>query len=141
MSCRNCILSECPCECPHEGNDAPKRESEEKIDWQAEAAEILTAVVYMLENEGMGLDEVPAIHIHNLYLVASYLYYNCAHSMMQDATFDRICRWLLDHFDELFYFIWWPERTLNKEALEAGTGFDIDFPEQIILIAKRIKPQ
>jgi len=102
--------------------------------WIEDACETLRAVATLIDTGQCDFDIVPVIHTHNLYLIASHLYYIRGISIFSDATYDRLCKWLLDHYDEVYYFIWWPEILFDKEALQAGTGYDIDYPEQILLI-------
>lgn len=58
------------------------------------------------------------------YLIASYLYYECDYSMMEDTEFDQICKGLLEKFD--FYHDNHPHGyLLDRDALAAGTGHHI----------------
>lgn len=59
-----------------------------------------------------------------LYIVSSLLYYKFSCTIMSDATFDALCQYLLENYDEVVG----PSpvgKLVDKESLEAGTGFAI----------------
>lgn len=56
------------------------------------------------------------------YLVHCYMYYVLDHPVIEDAAFDRLCKHLLDHWDEIEH----PHKHLvSKDDLRAGTGYSI----------------
>ena len=59
-----------------------------------------------------------------LYLVHSYLYYKLDCNIIPDEQFDLICKKLLSEWDTITHK---HKKYINKESLEAGSGFDIDF--------------
>lgn len=58
------------------------------------------------------------------YAALSYLYYERDISLVDDQSYDALCKWLLENWD------WIKPHDLNnylqKDALEAGTGFHLD---------------
>lgn len=57
------------------------------------------------------------------YAALSYAYYDKDISLVSDHDFDMLCRWMLENYD------WIKPHDLNsyvdRDALEAGTGFNI----------------
>ncbi len=70
-------------------------------------------------------------------LMASYLYYCHDVAMMPDEEFDKLCKLLLEHLDELTH----PhEFLLGREALEAGSLYymrEHDYPPMVCMAAVR----
>jgi len=62
------------------------------------------------------------VRLSNLYAVACVCYYNYAFSPMQDATFDSLCQFLYDHFEEAQAAGVW-SGVLDKDMLAAGSGY------------------
>lgn len=62
------------------------------------------------------------------YLVATFLYYHCDFSVMEDEEFDKICKELFDNFDDINH----PHKhLLDRDSLQAGSGYQLrlsDFP-------------
>lgn len=72
------------------------------------------------------------------YLVHSYLYYVIHRSVIEDATFDAICRRLYNEFENVEHHHGY---LLDKEALRAGTAFHLkakDYPLQVKIVAEEI---
>jgi NAD-dependent DNA ligase len=72
------------------------------------------------------------------YLIHSYLYYVLDDSVITDIEFDKICRLLLIHYDELTHE---NKKLVAKDALESGSGYDIQryCPRRVKMIAIRLK--
>jgi hypothetical protein len=73
------------------------------------------------------------------YLMASYLYYREAESLLSDETFDKMCLYMLNNWDTIEHRY---KHLVNKESLSAGTGFDIEFnrfPEGLLRIIYQLK--
>ncbi len=60
------------------------------------------------------------------YLLSSYAYYREAESLLSDTTFDKMCKYMLDNWENIQHKY---KHLVNKESLTAGTGFDINFNE------------
>lgn len=58
------------------------------------------------------------------YLMASYLYYEWDISLISDGLYDEICKYLDANWDKIEH---WHKHLVDREALRAGTGFQIDF--------------
>lgn len=67
------------------------------------------------------------ILLHNIYMLASILYYQLNTSPMPDTTFDNLCKYLLYNYEEVKKVVRHADETLSKELLTAGTGFSIKF--------------
>lgn len=67
-----------------------------------------------------------------MFIYASYLYYVEDYSILSDEEFDQHCKFLLDHYDKLL-----PEFTsrVDREHLQAGTGFDLTYTKEDIIAA------
>jgi len=73
------------------------------------------------------------------YLMASYLYYREAESLLRDETFDKMCLYMLNNWDTLQHRY---KYLVNKDSLSAGTGFDIEFnrfPEGLLRVIRQLK--
>lgn len=58
------------------------------------------------------------------FLSTSYAYYKEAETLISDEYFDRICKLIDEHWDNITH----PHKYLiNRDSLSAGTGFDIEF--------------
>lgn len=63
------------------------------------------------------------------YLMSSFLYYNDYPVLpYSDIQFDWVCKRLLDEWDSIEHM---HKHLCSREALEAGTGFDIKFTNMI----------
>ena len=72
------------------------------------------------------------------YLMFSYLYYKQNISLIDDAEYDTLCKTLLDKFDVIKHF---HKHLINKDALTAGTGYDIKYNNRIIGGAMSLKKE
>jgi hypothetical protein len=100
-----------------------------------EAADGLFEAVNKIE-AGEWFNSFNPIKLFNLYLVASLLYYRHSISVMSDRKYDLLCRYLLLRYDRIKEIVWNKE-LLNKERLQAGTGFDIEtYPAPIYCISQ-----
>ena len=72
------------------------------------------------------------------YLMFSYLYYKQNISLIDDAEYDTLCKTLLDKFDDIKHF---HKHLINKDALTAGTGYDIKYNKRIIGGAMSLKKE
>ena len=68
-----------------------------------------------------------------LYLMHSYLYYEKDVSIIADEDYDKICKDLLDNFDEASKYD--ADKVLEKEALSAGTGYHLTYSDVIVSAA------
>ena len=72
------------------------------------------------------------------YLVHSCLYYIWNRPVIEDVTFDAICRRLYNEFENIDHHHGY---LLDKDALRAGTGYYLkekDYPLQVQVIAEEI---
>lgn len=90
-----------------------------------EAASKMYRVIQHIES-GMLFEEFNFIALHNIYLLASFLYYKFNISPMSDNKFDMLCKYLLDNYDKVEKVVWHKDKTLSRDRLSAGTGFDIE---------------
>jgi hypothetical protein len=61
------------------------------------------------------------------YLMAAYAYYVEDDPILEDSTFDKMAKRILDHWDEIDH----PHKKyLNKDMLKAGT-FSGDYPTRV----------
>ena len=69
------------------------------------------------------------------YLIHSYLYYEHGRPVISDAEYDKLCKHILKHYDEIEH----PHKKYcRKEDLVCGTGYSIKWelmPQRIILAA------
>lgn len=56
------------------------------------------------------------------YLMASYLYYIEYESLLLDSQYDRLCRFMLNNWDDIEHPL---KGMIELEDLSAGTGFTI----------------
>lgn len=105
----------------------------------AKLAGSLQQTASALDSHTESCTRVPPSHLHALYLVSSHLYYRMDLSMMQDHTFDRICRWMLDHYTEDFQSLRsLDNHQLDRDSLSAGTGFNIEFGPETTQVSAKI---
>lgn len=73
------------------------------------------------------------------YLVHCYMYYVLDCPVITDEAFDRLCKHLLDHWEEIEH----PHKHLvSKEDLEAGTGYSIPvhkYPQIVKCIGDQLR--
>ena len=62
------------------------------------------------------------------YLLFSYLYYEENKSIVDDDTFDSLCKNLLENFKALKKSKHQHKNLITEENLKCGTGFGIKFP-------------
>tara|TARA_B100000941_G_scaffold177518_1_gene127124 strand:+ start:102 stop:395 length:294 start_codon:yes stop_codon:yes gene_type:complete len=62
------------------------------------------------------------------YLMFSYLYYEKNISLIDDGEFDKMCRTLLEKYDDLEHM---HKHLVSKGDLTAGTGYGIKYTEMI----------
>lgn len=60
-----------------------------------------------------------------LYLEHSYRYYEMDHALISDATYDALCRSLLEEWQHVDHR---HKHLTDEHALAAGTGFHIKYP-------------
>lgn len=70
-------------------------------------------------------------------LMASYIYYieHSRWNLLSDQQFDKACRWLLNHYDQVQHQY---KHLLPRDALAAGTAYHLaakDYPGGIIRMA------
>lgn len=70
------------------------------------------------------------------YLMACYLYYVMDHPVISDGLFDEICQRLQREWDTITH---WHKPYVDREALSAGTGFHLKYPERTIGAARRMR--
>ena len=64
----------------------------------------------------------------SFFLSASLAYYCRYESLLSDECFDKMCKWMLKHYDELEHQ---HKHLVTKEGLETGSGYylkDSDYP-------------
>ena len=72
------------------------------------------------------------------YLVHSYIYYHLDNSVIADSEYDKMAKYILEHYDELDH----PHKHLiSKDALEAGTMLlrEDEYPTIVKDTAKMVK--
>ena len=70
------------------------------------------------------------------YLMFSYLYYEKDVSLIEDTEFDKLCQTLLEKYDNVEHM---HKHLVSKEALTAGTGYDIVYTNMIKDSAMKLK--
>jgi len=72
------------------------------------------------------------------YLVHSYIYYQLDNSVISDGEYDKLAKYILEHWDDLEH----PHKHLiSKDALQAGTMLlkDDEYPTIVKDTARMIK--
>ena len=69
------------------------------------------------------------------YLMYSYLYYKENESLVDDTEYDQICKDILTEWNSIEHF---HKHLVSKDALTAGTGYDIVYPQRVINAAKAL---
>jgi len=73
----------------------------------------------------------------NDYLTHCYLYYELNNPIIYDYDFDRLCKDLLEKWDNINHSY---KKLISKPDLKAGTGYNIkEYPKEIIEEAERRK--
>ena len=67
------------------------------------------------------------------YLMYSYAYYKENESLISDTEYDNICKQIIEKWDNITH---WHKSLLTLDALKAGTGYDIKYPNLVISAAK-----
>ena len=67
------------------------------------------------------------------YLMYSYAYYKENESLISDTEYDDICKQIIEKWDNITH---WHTSLLTLDALKAGTGYDIEYPNRVISAAK-----
>lgn len=65
----------------------------------------------------------------SIYMVTSYLYYCLNRSIITDHDYDRLCHELGDGYDD---FEHQHKHLVDRGQFEAGTGYDIKYPQMVI---------
>lgn len=63
-----------------------------------------------------------------IYLMSSYLYYECDKNVLTDTQFDYLCKRILDNWDSIDHM---HKHLLDKESLKAGSGYGIEYTNLI----------
>ena len=69
------------------------------------------------------------------YLMYSYAYYKENESLIPDTEYDDICKQIIEKWDNITH---WHKSLLTLDALKAGTGYDIEYPNRVISAAKTL---
>jgi hypothetical protein len=77
---------------------------------------------YKKLDEGEPCALLNLVRLSNLYAVACVCYYEHDFSPMEDHTFDDLCRFLLEFYDQAIEEGVW-SGVLDKEMLAAGSGY------------------
>ena len=64
------------------------------------------------------------------YLMYSYAYYKENESLISDTEYDDICKQIIDKWDNITH---WHKSLLTLDALKAGTGYDIEYPNTPVM--------
>ena len=76
----------------------------------------------------MKLEEVSPNRCVAYYMMSSYLYYDQDKHVISDGLFDQMCKKKLSNWDDITH----PHKKLiDKESLEAGTGYYIKYTNMI----------
>lgn len=62
------------------------------------------------------------------YLMLSYLYYDLGEGLVSDEFFDRLCKDLQAHWEEIDHQ---HKRVVDFESLAAGTGYYLQYPLRV----------
>lgn len=62
------------------------------------------------------------------YLMSCYLYYEKDKNVLSDGNFDKLCKLLLENWDDISHI---NKDLISKEALQAGSGYDIIYTNRI----------
>ena len=69
------------------------------------------------------------------YLMYSYAYYKENESLISDTEYDDICKQIIEKWHSITH---WHKSLLTLDALKAGTGYDIEYPNRVISAAKTL---
>jgi len=64
-----------------------------------------------------------------IYLMSSYLYYECDKNVLDDTQFDYLCKKLYDNWDSVEHM---HKHLIDKDNLKAGSGYGIKYTNLIV---------
>lgn len=76
----------------------------------------------------MELSSISNNRLIPIYLMSSYLYYECDLNVLDDTQFDYLCKRILDNWDNIDHM---HKHLLDKESLKAGSGYGIEYTNLI----------
>lgn len=62
------------------------------------------------------------------YLMSCYLYYEKDKNVLSDGDFDKLCKMILDNWNDIEHV---HKYLISKDALHAGSGYDIVYTNMI----------
>ena len=77
----------------------------------------------MSESVYPNIDEISIHRLVPYYLMSSYLYYHQDKHVLDDEDYDKLCKRLLDNYKDIKHI---HKRKVNRKALAAGTGYQIN---------------
>jgi hypothetical protein len=77
----------------------------------------------------MELNNISNNRLVPIYLMSSYLYYECDLNVLEDTQFDYLCKKILDNWDNIDHM---HKHLLDKETLKAGSGYGIEYTNLIM---------
>ena len=77
----------------------------------------------------MELNNISNNRLVPIYLMSSYLYYECDKNVLTDSQFDYLCKKILDNWDNIDHM---HKHLLDKETLKAGSGYGIKYTNLIM---------
>lgn len=89
-----------------------------------------------LDQGAMSFEDVGYVGLCNLYLFASYAYYELNDPFISDDLFDRLCKHLYNDWDFLAASgVWHVNLVITEDNLRAGTCLGVNYPEAVKEIA------
>ena len=82
-----------------------------------------------MELNRWNIDSISNNRLVPIYLMSSYLYYECDKNVLTDSQFDYLCKKILDNWDSIDHM---HKNLLDKETLKAGSGYDIKYTNLIM---------
>lgn len=79
--------------------------------------------------KGKPFSETPFRQLCDVYFVCNELYYKHNHPILPDTAYDKMCRYLLDNYEEAKEWISDIETYIPKANLKAGTGYKCECPD------------
>lgn len=90
-------------------------------------------------DEGAHLSQFTYTALSSTYLFASYAYYELDNPILNDHTFDRICKHLYDDFDVLKgEGVRGLGELITEGNLQAGTCLGVCYPEAVMQIVREL---
>jgi len=77
----------------------------------------------------MELHNVSLNRLVPIYLMSSYLYYECDKNVLDDVEFDYLCKRLLDNWNDVRHI---HKHLIDKDNLKAGSGYGIAYTNMIM---------